>query len=51
MNVKLPLIPKYYLFISFCYNILYIIVQNLIGGQGRETAKKKKEKQDRDGYP
>ena len=31
MNVKLPLIPKYCLFIYFCYNTLYIIMPNLTG--------------------
>jgi len=26
--------PEYFLFIYFCYNTLYIIMPNLMGGQG-----------------
>ena len=43
MNGKLPLIPKYCLFIYFCDNTMYnIIVPNLTGGTGKEAEQRKR---------
>jgi len=42
MNVKLPLIPKYCLFVHFCYNTFHVIVPNLTGGK-KESKEKERE--------